>query len=306
MTENLSRKERRLLKKLKKQYKPDEFFPEDIAPAPRVMPFLWITLGFVFIISVFSLVLGAHMWVGHSVWPRIVGWSITAIVGVVTFVYWARMRKFFKFSRRWLFLFPIMFLLSIVCSLIFVYFISIWQETSQLKYREQINKELIDVASAWKSGERWDATACQKIEQQQDNFVAQFNQTPRPPYMGEVLVLFSTLDVSYQAGCDPHWDTAIKHLTDKKPQWVNTSPSALRGFNNFVSAQHPNIKKGCQMELTRLNQENQAPLHSALQFLCDQVPQQKHWVPGEMTAQAQHLVQRVKRVEDLKKNSEQQ
>lgn len=309
MSENLTRTERRLLKKLQKQHKqqnPQDFFPEDHSPKPRVMPFVWIILGFVFIASVFAMVVGAHMWVGHNVWPRIVGWTVTGLVGVSTFVYWTRMRKQFRFFKRWFLLFPLILGLAVMCAVVFVYFISAWQESSQLKYREQRNQDLIAVTSSWKPGTYWNDAQCKKIEQQQQDFISQLNDTSRPPYMGEVLVLFGTINVSYQAGCSAQWTYAVKQLTAPKSQWSTTSASAIRGFNNFVASQYPNSKEGCQMELGRLNQADDTPLHSALKFLCEEVPEQRQWKSGELTAQAQSIVQRLRHQEELKNNKEQQ
>lgn len=309
MSENLTRTERRMLKKLKKQHQQQtntEFFPEDLAPKPRTMPFVWIIMGFVFIASVFAMVVGAHMWVGHSVWPRVVGWTITGLVGIATFVYWTQMRAQFRFFKRWFLLFPLTLAFAVICAMVFVYFISAWQESSQLKYREQRNQELIAVTSAWKVGEYWNEAQCQKIEQQQRDFVSQLNDTSRPPYMGEVLVLFGTLNVGYQAGCSAQFQYAVDQLTAPQKQWNTTSASAIRGFNNFVGAQYPNSKEGCQMELTRLNLADQTPLHSALKFLCDEVPEQRQWKSGELTAQAQSIVQRLKHQDELKKINEQQ
>lgn len=305
MTEQLSRKERRLLNKLQKQQQKQQPLFDHHAPKPRALPFIWIILGFVFIISVFAMVVGANMWVGHSIWPRTVGWSITALVGVGTFLYWTKMRKFFKFSKRWLALFPFTFLVAIVCALVFVYLISAWQESTQLDYREQQNTALIQSASSWVPGEVWSEEQCRIAQAQQTSFIDQLNKGTRPPYMGEIFVLFSTLDVSYQAGCAPQWNFAIDSLTAKKDHWKNASASSVRGFNNFVSAQYPNSKKGCKMELTRLNQQHDSPLYSALQFLCTEVPEQSYWKPGALTAQAQTLLQKVKRQEEFTKNKTQ-
>ena len=305
MTEQLSRKERRLLQKLKKEQQKQQPLLDHNAPKPRVLPFVWIILGFVFITSVFAMVVGANMWVGHSVWPRTVGWSITALVGVGAFVYWTKMRKLFKFSKRWFVLFPLTFFIAVVCALVFVYLISAWQESTQLDYREQQNSALIQSTSSWAPGDVWSDEQCRIAQTQQHAFVDQLNQGTRPPYMGEILVLFSTMDVSYQAGCAPQWTFAIERLTATKSHWKNASASSVRGFNNFVSAQYPNSKKGCKMELTRLNQKQDAPLYSALKFLCNEIPEQSQWKPGSLTAQAQTLLQRVKRQEEFNANSPQ-
>lgn len=301
MTEQLSRKERRLLKKLQKQKNASTPFLDNTAPKPKILPFVWIILGFVFIASVFAAVVGANMWVGHSVWPRTVGWSITALVGVVTFWYWTRVRHFFKFSKRWLLLLPLTFFVSVVCAVIFIYFISAWQESTQLKYREQQNKELIQTTSSWTPGETWNEAQCTTVETQQKSFVEQLNKGTRPPYIGEIFVLFSTMEVSYQAGCTAQWRFAIESLTAPKPHWTDASASAIRGFNNFAAAQYPNSKKGCKMELTRLNQPPQAPLYSALKFLCEEVPEKSQWKPGALTAQAQNLLRQVKQQEENSK-----
>lgn len=295
---SLSRKERRALQRqtLKNNQAP---FPHDDRPRAVIWPFIAITLGFVFCLAVFALVVGANLWMGHSPLPRLVGWGVSGAIGIGAFAMWVRRRKQFRFAKKWLLLFPLTFGLGVVLALAFVYFISVWQETTQLDYREHKNKALIERASAWTVGTHWSADVCQQVEAQQREFANQLYTSERTPYVGEVLVLFGTVQASYQAGCAAMWDPITQMLTANNPHWKRVSPQAVRGFNNFVWAQRPGNKKGCQMELARL-EDQETPLASALKLLCDESPDLQKWVPGANTAQAQRIVQYVQKTKEAK------
>lgn len=236
----------------------------------------WLILSFIGMVvfcSSVAIIFGTKIWIDNYLWVNVISWVIIILILVFSIKLWANKKKYFKFSKVWLFYTLVITAFGVWGGYQFTSTVSDINTIFKINEIKEKHGSLIKATSMF-DGRQWDSDKCQKYGHQMEVMRSDIMGRDFAPTRYEFNIIMAVNQIMFISGCDVEFEGLAESLLDKNNKWKNTSPwryFVLRAWANEVG--WPRDFTGCLWEAQRAEVLGNKALSEQIKQLC--VPKEK-------------------------------